>query len=159
LPDRAELILLTDPSHALPVRVVRTGLRTIAYGTGDVATLRLPHIPFSADIRAGDELVTSGLGGNFPAGLPVGVVRQVTPDDSATFVLALATPSAGLSRSGEVLVLHDVREPLSDSAGKAFEFTGPPEALPVTAPPVAPMPSSGTPPVPAAAPVSGGGRP
>ena len=133
LPDRAVLLLVTDASHALPVRVMRTGLRTIAYGTGDLGTLRLPHIPFSADVRVGDQLVTSGLGGHFPAGLPVGVVREVTPDDSATFALALATPSAGLSRSGEVLVLHEEREELPPSAQPDADFVGPPEALPVVA--------------------------
>jgi rod shape-determining protein MreC len=133
-PERATLILITDPGHSLPVRVVRTGLRTIANGTGDIATLNLPHIPFSADIRIGDQLVTSGLGGNFPAGLPVGVIRQVEPDDSATFVLAQATPSSGMSRSGEVLVLHDEPEPLGGSKPEAPALIGPPDALPVTAP-------------------------
>ncbi|HET7845471.1 MAG TPA: rod shape-determining protein MreC [Xanthomonadales bacterium] len=131
-PHRSIAILITDAGHALPVRVVRTGLRAIAYGTGDVATLRLPHIPFSADIRVGDELVTSGLGGHFPAGLPVGVIRTLTPDDSATFVLALATPTAGMSRSGELLVLHDERETIAVPGQGEYEFVGPPEALPVT---------------------------
>ena len=56
-------------------------------------------------------------------------VRQVEPDDSATFVRALATPSAGMARSGEVLVLHDQRERLRDAAGTSFEFAGPPELL------------------------------
>ena len=132
--DRSVLLLITDASHALPVRVVRTGLRTIAYGSGDTGTLRLPHIPFRADVRPGDELVTSGIGGLFPAGLPVGVVREVTPDDVATFALALASPSAGLARSGEVLVLHDERERLSPAIGPQQEFEGPPESLPVATP-------------------------
>ena len=135
-PDRSTLVLVTDASHALPVRVVRTGLRTIAYGSGDTTTLRLPHIPFRADVRPGDTLVTSGIGGHFPAGLPVGVVREVTPDDVATFALAVATPSAGLARSGEVLVLYDQEEPLPPSPEQDPEFVGPPEALPVTAPDV-----------------------
>lgn len=128
---RSVAILITDAGHALPVRLVRTGLRAIAYGTGDVVTLRLPHIPFSADIRVGDELVTSGLGGHFPAGLPVGVIRSLTPDDSATFVLALATPAAGMSRSGELLVLHDERETIALPGQGEYELVGPPEALPV----------------------------
>lgn len=129
---RAVLILVTDASHALPVQFVRSGLRTIAFGTGDAGTLRLPHIPFSADVKVGDELVTSGLGGSFPAGLPVGVVRALTPDDAATFVLALATPSAALTRSGEVLLLHDAPGVLAAPDGSDVEFVGPPEALPVT---------------------------
>jgi rod shape-determining protein MreC len=127
--ERATCILVTDAGHAIPVRVVRTGLRTIAFGTGDIDTLRLPHVPFSADLRVGDQLVTSGLGGHFPSGLPVGTVRTVEPDDSATFVLAHATPAAGLSRSGEVLVIHDVVESLDDAASVQSDFVGPPEDL------------------------------
>ncbi len=128
-PGRAMLLLVTDPSAAVPVRIERTGLRAIAYGSGDTGTLRLPHLPFSADVRPGDTLVTSGLGGNFPAGLPVGTIRLVEPDDSATFLSALATPAAGLAGSGEVLVLHDQRERLIAADGVAFEFVGPPEAF------------------------------
>jgi rod shape-determining protein MreC len=139
-PEQALLILVTDPGHALPVTVLRTGLRTIAYGTGDLGTLRLPHIPFSADVRPGDQLVTSGLGGGFPSGLPVATIRHVEPDDSATFVRALATPSAGMSRSGEVLVLHDQRERLRGTDGTSFEFAGPPELLEPA--PLVPAPSA-----------------
>jgi len=131
-PERSVVILITDASHALPVRVVRTGLRTIAYGSGDITQLKLPHIPFSADLKPGDRLVTSGVGGQFPAGLPVGVVKTVTPDDSATFALALATPSAGLTRSGEVLLLHEERGALAPAA-PVEDFVGPPEAMPVEA--------------------------
>lgn len=128
LRDRSELILVTDPGHAIPVRVARTGLRAIAYGSGELDTLSLPHIPFSAGVRVGDELVTSGIGGGFPAGLPVGTIRSVEPDDSATFVRAIATPAASMARSGEVLVLHDERLRVGEGDA-AVEFTGPPEAL------------------------------
>ncbi len=115
------------------MRVARTGLRAIAYGSGEIDALSLPHIPFSAGVRVGDELVTSGIGGGFPAGLPVGTIRSVEPDDSATFVRAIATPAASMARSGEVLVLHDERLRLgADDA--AIEFTGPPEALSPGAP-------------------------
>lgn len=124
---RATLLLITDPGAAVPVRIERTGLRAIAYGTGDTGTLRLPHLPFSADVRAGDTLVTSGLGGRFPAGLPVGTIQRVEPDESATFLRAAATPAAGLAGSGEVLVLHDQREQLTAADGSRFEFVGPPE--------------------------------
>ncbi len=127
--ERSVLILLTDPAHSIPVRVVRTGLRTIAYGSGSIDSLNLPHIPFSAGVRVGDELVTSGIGGRFPAGLPVGVVRELEPDDSATFVRAIATPAAAMARSGEVLVLHDERLRLDDPRGGAVELVGPPEQL------------------------------
>lgn len=124
--ERAEVILITDPGHAVPVRVVRNGLRAIANGTGDTDRLELPHIPFSADIVAGDELVTSGLGGRFPAGIPVAIVKQVRGDDSATFAIAEATPLAGLTRSNQVLVLSQTETP-STTEGK-IEFVGPPAA-------------------------------
>jgi rod shape-determining protein MreC len=133
--ERSVLILLTDPAHSIPVRVVRTGLRTIAYGSGSIDSLNLPHIPFSAGVRVGDVLVTSGIGGRFPAGLPVGVVRELEPDDSATFVRAIATPAAAMARSGEVLVLHDERLRLADPRGGEVELVGPPEPLPPAADP------------------------
>jgi rod shape-determining protein MreC len=103
----ATMLLVTDPGHAVPVKVLRSGLRAVAYGTGTTDALRLPHIPFSADVRVGDALVTSGLGGRFPPGLPVGTVRELKPDETGTFVEAIALPAAGLARSGEVLVLRE----------------------------------------------------
>ncbi len=126
------LILITDPGHATPVRVARTGLRSIAYGSGSLDSLSLPHIPFSAGVRVGDALVTSGIGGVFPAGLPVGSIVQVEPDDSATFVLAIATPAAAMARSGEVLVLRDESLRMVGTDGVTLDFVGPPEALATT---------------------------
>lgn len=138
---RATLLLVTDPNHALPVTLSRTGLRTIAFGTGSTAALRLPHVPFSADIAVGDVLVTSGLGGRFPAGLPVGVVSALGPDDSGTFIRATAVPAAGLARSGEVLVLKQVPEDIGapampDDAGSQI-LVGPP--APPASPPLDPQ--------------------
>jgi rod shape-determining protein MreC len=76
-PWSAEVILITDPEHAVPVRVERTGLRTIAVGGGDSSSLALPYLPANADIRSGDLLLTSGLGGVFPEGYPVARVSEV----------------------------------------------------------------------------------
>ena len=70
----SEVILVSDAAHAIPVQINRNGLRTIAVGTGDMSRLKLPYLPTSADVVAGDLLVTSGLGGGFPAGYPVGTV-------------------------------------------------------------------------------------
>lgn len=149
-PGRATLLLLTDASAAVPVRVERSGFRTVAYGTGDPGHLRLPHIPFSADVKVGDDLTTSGLGGRFPAGLPVGTIESLKPDDSATLVVATARPAAGMARSGEVLLLHEDLEPIDDnSLGEAAAVDrsiGPPSALagspprPATAPSTAAKP-------------------
>lgn len=108
-PRRATALLLTDPDHAIPVQVARSGLRTIAFGTGRNHVLRLPNIPQSADIKVGDRLVTSGIGGRFPAGFPVGVVENLHPDDTRLFVVAEARPAARLDRGLEVLLVSNTR--------------------------------------------------
>lgn len=115
-PERAVALLITDPSHTTPVEIVRTGLRTLAFGTGDSERLRLPYIPFSADVKAGDELVTSGLGRRFPAGLPVARIVTIEADDSGTFAVATARPAADLLRYGEVLLLREQRIPIATNA-------------------------------------------
>ncbi len=102
---KATAVLISDPGHAVPVQVLRTGLRTIAYGTGQTDRLELPNIPLSADIRTGDRLVTSGIGGRFPAGFPVAQVSDVQTDETRVFVIAQARPVAALERSGEVLLV------------------------------------------------------
>ena len=79
-PWSAEVILITDPEHAIPVEIERTGLRTIAVGAGDTSSLALPYLPGNADVKPGDLLVTSGLGGVFPAGYPVARVSEVHRD-------------------------------------------------------------------------------
>lgn len=104
-PMHSQVILVSDPSHALPVQAVRTGLRAIAYGTGRIDRLEVPGIPLSADIKVGDVLQTSGIGGHFPAGFTVGVVTELHPDDTRLFVVAEVAPAAKLDRRGEVLLL------------------------------------------------------
>jgi len=131
LPNTSTVMLITDPTHALPVTIERTGLRTIARGGGELDRLELPHIPVSADVKVGDRLISSGLGGHFPAGFPVGEIREVKPDVTGMFAAATATPAAALDRSGEVLLLHELVDPV-----------GPPEALPTAGPPAAPAPAA-----------------
>lgn len=104
---RSTALLVTDPEHAVPVQVVRSGLRAIAYGSGQRDRLVLSNIPQSADIRAGDRLVTSGIGGRFPAGFPVGTVQALRPDDTRLFLIAEATPAAQLDRGSEVLLVKN----------------------------------------------------
>ncbi len=124
-PGRAVALLLTDASHITPVEIVRTGLRTLAFGTGD-GQLRLPYIPFSADVKVGDDVVTSGLGQRFPAGLPVARIESIEPDDSGTFAVAAADPAADLLRYGEVLLLREYRVPLPASQDANARPMGPP---------------------------------
>ncbi len=133
LPNTSVALLITDPTHAIPVTVRRTGLRTIVYGTGAIDRLQLPNIPISADIKVGDELVTSGLGGRFPAGFPVGEIIEVSNDESGMFAAAIAKPAAALDRSGEVLLLQDLPQPMGPPAPSG-EIDAQPDS--------APMPSS-----------------
>lgn len=97
--------LITDPSHAIPVTVNRTGLRTIAYGTGQTDRLLLQDVPPSADVRRNDLLVTSGLGARFPAGFPVARVTRVDRDPGNAFLRVIARPTAAIDRTREVLLV------------------------------------------------------
>jgi rod shape-determining protein MreC len=135
LPNTATVMLITDPTHALPVTIERTGLRTIARGSGALDTLELPNVPVSADVKVGDRLISSGLGGHFPAGFPVGEVRSISNDVTGMFAAATATPSAALDRSGEVLLLHELPDPI-----------GPPDLAPVGGPPATLAGDSANPP-------------
>jgi rod shape-determining protein MreC len=99
----SEVILVSDAAHAIPVQINRTGLRTIAVGSGDMSLLKLPYLPTSADIIAGDLLVTSGLGGGFPAGYPVGTVADVKRDPAQSLADVDVKPAAALDRSRELL--------------------------------------------------------
>jgi rod shape-determining protein MreC len=99
----SEVILVSDAAHAIPVQINRTGLRTVAVGTGDMSLLKLPYLPTSADVIAGDLLVTSGLGGGFPAGYPVGTVAEVKRDPAQSLADVDVKPAAALDRSRELL--------------------------------------------------------
>lgn len=101
----SEAMLITDADHAVHVTIGRNGLRTIAEGTGDTGALRLPYVTNSDDIREGDELFTSGLGGVFPRGRPVGVVTQVRRQPGQPFAEVIAEPVAALDRDQEVLLV------------------------------------------------------
>lgn len=98
-------LLITDPNHALPVEVNRNGLRAIAVGEGSSGRLQLLYIAHNADIREEDLLVSSGLGGRFPPGYPVGIVTQVAHDTSMEFAQVFASPTAKLDKSREVLLV------------------------------------------------------
>ncbi len=97
------MILVSDAAHAIPVQINRNGLRTIAVGTGDTSRLKLPYLPTSADVVAGDLLVTSGLGGGFPAGYPVGTIAEVKRDPAQSLADVDVKPAAALDRSRELL--------------------------------------------------------
>jgi rod shape-determining protein MreC len=98
-------LLITDPSHALPVQVTRHGDRSIAVGTGAPDWLELLHVPNNVDLRVGDLVVTSGLGGRFPAGYPVGQIMSIERDSGRPFADVRVRPSAKLERNQEVLLI------------------------------------------------------
>ena len=104
-PFSSEIILLTDPEHAIPVEIQRTGVRTVAVGTGRTDLLSLPSLPLQSDIVAGDVLVSSGLGGIFPTGYPVGVVTRVLKSDGAQLAVVEAVTVARASRNRHVAMI------------------------------------------------------
>jgi rod shape-determining protein MreC len=113
LPFSSEIMLITDPNHAIPVQVNRNGLLTIAVGSGQLNRLLLPFLPSNADIRPGDLLITSGLGGTFPQGYPVAVVDEFTSQPSKAFSNITATPKALLDRNRELMIVWSKSTPVS----------------------------------------------
>ncbi len=104
-PQSATTILISDPAHAIPVQFIRSGTRSVAFGRGSTRQLELRYLPATADIKIDDELVTSGLGGRFPANYPVATVTAINEDRVRGFVSVLAEPKARLDSSREVLVI------------------------------------------------------
>ncbi|RKP49455.1 rod shape-determining protein MreC [Trinickia fusca] len=105
-PLQSEVTLLTDKDQAVPVEIVRTGLRSIVYGTPNGDSLELRFVPISADLVVGDELVTSGLDGVYPSGLPVAKVVRVDKQADTAFARVVCLPVAAVRGARDVLVLH-----------------------------------------------------
>jgi rod shape-determining protein MreC len=143
-PHTAEAILISDAEHAIPVQSNRSGVRTIAVGTGDPDKLSLPFVTVEADLRAGDLLLSTGMGGVFPPGYPVAEVTKVEHAATATFAKVEARPTAHLDRAREVLLVW-FRPPVPAAAPAA-----PPVESKKEAP--APTPASTPAPTPARAP-------
>jgi rod shape-determining protein MreC len=125
-PFSSEIILITDAEHALPVQDVRSGIRTIALGTGRSTALELPYVPQNFDVKVGDLLVTSGLGKVFPFGLPVARVTKVERDPAQPLAQIHAVPLAGIESDREVLFVWERPDHPASTAT--------PEALAVEAP-------------------------
>jgi len=124
-PWSAEVILATDPEHAIPVEVTRNSLRSIAVGAGSSGELVLPYLAVNSDVRSGDLLLSSGLGGVFPAGLPVARISGVRREANQLLAQVRAQPLASVDRDREVILLQ-------------FEASHP--AAPAPNPPIAPAP-------------------
>lgn len=108
-------MLISDPSHAIPVVDNRSGLRAIALGTGTSNQLELPYIPSNADIKPGDLLVSSGIGGRFPRDYPVATVVSVELNPGKPFARVIAEPTARLDRSREVLLIWPGEQELQNT--------------------------------------------
>ena len=103
----SEVALLTDRDQAIPVQVMRNGLRAIAFGGGASGMLELRGMAANADIQGNDRLVTSGIDGTYPAGLPVATVTRIERDAENAYARVLCRPAAGIDRGRFVLVLSD----------------------------------------------------
>lgn len=141
-PWSAEVILITDPEHAVPVRVERTGLRTIAVGGGDGSSLALPYLPANADIRSGDLLLTSGLGGVFPEGYPVARVTEVHRDAVQPLAQVRAAALSHINSDTELMLVwfrpgHPAA-PAATVSNAADVKSGNAAMQPLAAPPRAP---------------------
>ncbi|MBU9645960.1 rod shape-determining protein MreC [Burkholderia gladioli] len=105
-PLQSEITLITDRDLAIPVQVLRTGLRSVIYGTPKGDSLDLRFVPTSADLMVGDELVTSGLDGTYPPGLPVAKVVRIDKLADTAFAHVVCMPVAAVRGAREMLVLH-----------------------------------------------------
>ncbi|WP_207905822.1 rod shape-determining protein MreC [Aestuariirhabdus litorea] len=108
-PLMSRVLLISDNSHSLPVKVNRNGVRAIASGTGQLDELILRHVPNTAEIVEGDLLISSGLGQRFPSGYPVGTVVSVVHDPGRPFAFVKVRPSARLNRSSHLLLVFTER--------------------------------------------------
>lgn len=122
-------ILVTDPGHGLPVQFTRSGLRALVVGSGTKNRLEVPFLAHSEDVRQGDLVVTSGLGGHFPAGYPVGRVLEVVQDPHEPFANVALEPTAHPERSSQFLLVWPGREVVPEVDAVADTDSVPTEAV------------------------------
>jgi rod shape-determining protein MreC len=152
-PTTSVALLITDPDHGIPVEINRTGLQTIALGVGDGQALRLPFLPGNADIQKGDLLVSSALGGRFPAGYPVAQVFEIKHNPGEHFAEALAYPTAKLNQGRQALLVWSEDHSADSETIVSVPSTAPAEGepkkalppKPTTAAPAAPAPTPAKP--------------
>ena len=111
----SRVILITDQTHAVPIRLLRNDIRGILHGTGNLNRLELVNLPHGSDVKEGDLLITSGLGQIFPDGYPVAEITEILPDVSKPFMKIIAKPVAKLDRLKHVLLLR------ADQKGEVLE--------------------------------------
>ena len=116
----SEVTLITDKDHAVPVQVLRNGLRAVVFGSGDIGGLALRYMPVSSDIQEGDTLVTSGIDGTYPPGLPVAKVSHIEHDTAYPFARIQCSPVAGVDKQRQLLILSGL-PPLPERPETAVE--------------------------------------
>jgi len=109
-PWMSEVTLITDRDHAVPVQLLRTGLRAVVFGSGDISNLSLRYMPISSDIQVDDVLVTSGIDGTYPPGIPVAKVTQIERDPAYPFARILCTPLAGVDQQKYLMVISGLHK-------------------------------------------------
>jgi rod shape-determining protein MreC len=107
-PGLSEVTLITEKDHAVPVQVLRNGLRTILFGSGDTSQLSLRYMPVSADILDDDMLVTSGIDGIYPPGIPVAKILKIERDPSYPFARVTCLPVGGVDKHRHLLILSSL---------------------------------------------------
>lgn len=128
-PWMSEVTLITEKDHAVPVQILRNGLRTILFGAGDTSTLSLRYMPVSSDVQNGDVLVTSGIDGVYPPGIPVAKVTRIERDAAYPFARVSCLPIGGVDKHRHLLILSGVpqvpvppvEQPAEDGKGTAVE--------------------------------------
>ncbi len=106
----SEVTLITDKDHAVPIQLLRTGLRAVVFGSGNISNLSLRYMPISSDIQVGDVLVTSGIDGTYPANLPVAKVVQIERDPAYPFARILCTPLAGVDQQRQLMIISGLHK-------------------------------------------------
>jgi rod shape-determining protein MreC len=122
----SEVTLVTDKDHAVPVQIMRSGLRAIVFGSGDTGDLSLRYMPVNANIREGDELITSGIDGTYPPGIPVARVTHIERDPAYPFARIRCSPVAGVNDQRFLLILSGERKlpPRPEAAGDGVRGKG-----------------------------------
>jgi len=105
-PSVSEVTLLTDKDQSIPVQVSRNGLRSVAFGGAEAGTMELRFLAANADVVSGDAVVTSGLDGIYPPGLPVGTITRVERDVKDQFARVVMNPSGGIDSNSVLVVLQ-----------------------------------------------------
>ncbi|BCK86360.1 cell shape-determining protein MreC [Sideroxyarcus emersonii] len=101
----SEVTLVTDKDHAVPIQLLRNGLRAVVFGSGDIGEMSLRYMPVSSDIVVGDVLVTSGIDGTYPPNLPVAQVVKIERDPAYPFARIVCVPLAGVDRHRALLIV------------------------------------------------------